>query len=125
MSPSRLIPSGVMALSTIVLDPTHRIRPIATLEPLYLPFTQLQQEGEASRTLSLPFCCILNDFHALKLFLTHCHHPSRVTKSARIKADIILEHLHIGIRLSTEVPALCSNHAYNQNPARREGRLPP
>jgi hypothetical protein len=24
---------------------------------------------------------ILNHFHPLELFLTHCHHPSRVTKS--------------------------------------------
>src|ERR1700688_4895195 len=43
-----------------VMHPGHGVRAITPLEPLHLPFTQL---------------------HPLELFLTHCHHPSRVTKS--------------------------------------------
>ena len=63
-----------------VMHPGHGVRAITPLEPLHLPFTQLQQ----SRGFAYPQPpgdCILNHFHPLELFLTHCHHPSRVTKS--------------------------------------------
>ena len=63
-----------------MVHPSNGVGAIAPLEPLYLPFTQLQQTGGFAYAQPT-FHCILNYFHALPLFLTHCHHPSRVTKS--------------------------------------------
>ena len=68
------------ASAIAVLHPAHGIGPIAALEPLHLPLTQLQQTGGFAYAQP-PACCILNHFHSLELFLTHRHHPSRVTKS--------------------------------------------
>jgi PQQ-like domain len=56
------------------------IGPIAAFEALHLPFTQLQQTGGFAYAQP-PARCILNHFHPLELFLTHRHHPYRVTKS--------------------------------------------
>src|SRR5664280_1468828 len=63
-----------------MLDPADRIGPIAAFETLHLPFTQLQQPGGFAYAQP-PARCILNHFHPLELFLTHRHHPDRVTKS--------------------------------------------
>ena len=71
---------GHGASAIAVLHPADGIGPIAALEPLHLPLTQLQQTGGFAYAQP-PACCILNHFHSLELFLTHRHHPSRVTKS--------------------------------------------
>src|SRR5450755_1163980 len=63
-----------------VMHPIDAVGTIAPLEPLHLPFTQLQQPSGFAYAQP-PAYCILNHFHALELFLTHRHHPSRVTKS--------------------------------------------
>src|ERR1700688_3587529 len=69
------------ALSAIaMLHPIQRIGLITALQALYLAFTQLQQPGGFAYAQP-PAHCILNHFRPLKLFLTHCHHPHRVTKS--------------------------------------------
>ena len=68
------------ASAIAVLHPVDGIGPIAALQPLYLPFTQLQQTGGFAYAQP-PACCILYHFHSLELFLTHRHHPSRVTES--------------------------------------------
>jgi hypothetical protein len=62
------------ASAIAVLHPADGIGPIAAFEPLYLPFTQLQQTGGFAYAQP-PACCILNHFHPLELFLTHRHHP--------------------------------------------------
>src|ERR1700728_113689 len=67
------------ASAIAVLHPAHGVGPVATLEPLYLPFTQLEQEGGFAYAQP-PSCCVLNHLHALELLLTHGHHPCRVTK---------------------------------------------
>src|ERR1017187_2236830 len=76
---------GVFLFCAVVIDagrcyPADGIGPITTLEALYLAFTQLQQAGSFAYAQP-PARCILNHFHALELFLTHRHHPYRVTKS--------------------------------------------
>src|SRR6266498_5130835 len=63
-----------------MLHPADRIGSIAAFEPLHLPFTQLQQTGGFAYAQP-PACCILYHFHPLELFLTHRHHPWRVTES--------------------------------------------
>ena len=63
-----------------VLYPGNRIGLIAAFEPLHLPFTELQQERGFAYAQSSA-CRILYHFHSLELFLTHRHHPYRVTKS--------------------------------------------
>jgi hypothetical protein len=63
-----------------VMHSSHGVGTVAPLEPLHLALTQLQQSG-CFAYAQPPAYCILNHFHALELFLTHCHHPSRVTKS--------------------------------------------
>ena len=63
-----------------VMHPGHGVGTIAPLEPLHLAFTQLQQ-ARGFAYAQPPGHRILNHFHPLELFLTHCHHPSRVTKS--------------------------------------------
>src|ERR1019366_2068077 len=68
------------ASAIAMLHPAHGIGPIAALEALHLAFTQLQQTGGFAYAQP-PACCILNHFHPLELFLTHRHHPYRVTKS--------------------------------------------
>src|ERR1035441_743163 len=68
------------ASAIAVLYPAHGIRLIAALEPLYLPFTQLQQAGGFAYAQP-PACCVLYHLHSLKLLLAHCHHPYRVTMS--------------------------------------------
>ena len=70
-----------LALSTIaMLHPIQGIGLITALQPLHLALTQLQQPGGFAYAQP-PAYRILNHFHPLKLFLTHCHHPHRVTKS--------------------------------------------
>jgi len=68
------------ASAIAMLDPGNGIGLISPLEPLHLPFTQLQQTGGFAYAQP-PARCILNHFHPLELFLTHRHHPERVTKS--------------------------------------------
>ena len=68
------------ASAIAVLYPADRIGPITAFETLHLPFTELQQTGGFAYAQP-PACCILNHLHSLELFLTHRHHPSRVTKS--------------------------------------------
>src|SRR5208337_3624686 len=68
------------ATAIAVLHPGDGVGPIAALEALYLPFTQLQQAGGFAYAQP-PARCILNHFHSLELFLTHRHHPWRVTES--------------------------------------------
>src|ERR1022692_2311308 len=63
-----------------VMHPSHGVGAKAPLEPLHLPFTQLQQSSRFAYAQPTGHR-ILNHFHALELFLTHCHHPPRVTKS--------------------------------------------
>src|SRR5208337_2340131 len=71
---------GHGASAIAVLHPGDGLGPIALLEALHLAFTELQQAGGFAYAQP-PACCILNHFHPLELFLTHRHHPSRVTKS--------------------------------------------
>jgi hypothetical protein len=68
------------AFAIAVLHPTDAIGSIAALEALHLAFTQLQQTGGFAYAQP-PARCILNHLHPLELFLTHRHHPERVTKS--------------------------------------------
>jgi hypothetical protein len=68
------------ASAIAVLDPADGIGLIAALEALHLAFTQLQQTGGFAYAQP-SVRCILNHFHPLELFLTHRHHPYRVTKS--------------------------------------------
>jgi hypothetical protein len=63
-----------------VLYPSDAVGTVAPLEPLHLPLTQLQQSCSFAHAQP-PAHRILNHFHALELFLTHRHHPSRVTES--------------------------------------------
>jgi hypothetical protein len=63
-----------------MVHPSHRFGAVTPLEPLHLPFTQLQQTRGFAYAQP-PVDRILNHFQPLELFLTHCHHPSRVTKS--------------------------------------------
>ena len=63
-----------------VMHPSDPVGTIAALEPLHLPFTQLQQTSRFAYAQP-PADCILNHFHPLELFLTHRHHPVRVTES--------------------------------------------
>src|SRR5271166_1955603 len=68
------------ASAIAVLNPADGIGLIAAFEALHLTFTQLQQAGGFAYAQP-PAHCILNHFHPLELFLTHRHHPYRVTKS--------------------------------------------
>src|SRR5271166_6294882 len=68
------------ASAIAVLHPGYGIGLIAALEALHLAFAQLQQTGGFAYAQP-PARCILNHFHPLELFLTHGHHPYRVTKS--------------------------------------------
>ena len=68
------------ASAIAVLDPADGIGPITAFETLYLALTQLQQTGGFAYAQP-PARRILNHFHPLELFLTHRHHPDRVTKS--------------------------------------------
>ncbi len=63
-----------------MLHPANRIRAIAAFEPLHLALAQMQQTGGFAYAQP-PACCILYYFHSLELFLTHRHHPYRVTES--------------------------------------------
>src|SRR5271167_2703913 len=67
------------ASAIAVLYPADGIGLIAAFEALHLAFTQLQQAGGFAYAQP-PAHCILNHFHPLELFLTHRHHPYRVTK---------------------------------------------
>ena len=71
---------GHGASAIAVLHPGDVIRLITPFEPLYLALAQLQQTGGFAYAQP-PARCILNHFHPLKLFLSHRHHPYRVTKS--------------------------------------------
>src|SRR5271157_3134986 len=71
---------GHGASAVAVLYPSDGIGPIAAFEALHLAFTQLQQAGGFAYAQP-PARCILDHFHPLELFLTHGHHPYRVTKS--------------------------------------------
>src|ERR1035437_7858032 len=68
------------ASAIAVLHPVEGIGPIAAFEALHLALAQLQQAGGFAYAQP-PARCILNHFHPLELFLTHGHHPYRVTKS--------------------------------------------
>src|SRR5271170_7105408 len=68
------------ASAIAVQYPADGIGLIAAFEALHLAFTQLQQAGGFAYAQP-PAHCILNHFHPLELFLTHRHHPYRVTKS--------------------------------------------
>src|SRR5664280_1022699 len=68
------------ASAIAMLYPVEGIGPIAAFEALHLALTQLQQAGGFAYAQP-PARCILNHFHPLALFLTHGHHPSRVTES--------------------------------------------
>jgi hypothetical protein len=68
------------ASAIAMLYPGNGIGPIPPLEPLHLALAQLQQTGGFAYAQP-PACCILNHLHSLELFLTHHHHPERVTKS--------------------------------------------
>ena len=63
-----------------MLYPADGIGLIPAFKALHLTFTQLQQPGGFAYAQP-PARRVLNYFHPLKLFLTHCHHPHRVTKS--------------------------------------------
>src|SRR5579864_3988983 len=63
-----------------MLHPAERIGAVAAFQPLHLPLTELQQTGGFAYAQP-PACCILYHFHPLELFLTHRHHPWRVTES--------------------------------------------
>src|SRR5664280_1168921 len=63
-----------------MLYPGYGVGAVAPLQPLHLALTQLQQAGGFAYAQP-PARCILNHFHPLELFLTHGHHPSRVTES--------------------------------------------
>jgi hypothetical protein len=63
-----------------MLYPADGIGLITAFKTLHLTFTQLQQPGGLAYAQP-PARRILNYFHPLKLFLTHRHHPYRVTKS--------------------------------------------
>jgi hypothetical protein len=52
-----------------VMHPIDAVETIAPLEPLHLPFTQLQQKSSFAYAQP-PAYCILNHFHALELFLS-------------------------------------------------------
>jgi hypothetical protein len=74
------IAQGMAPPAIAMLHPAHGIGPIAAFEPLHLAHAQLQQTGGFA--YAQPSArCILNHFHPLELFLTHRHHPYRVTKS--------------------------------------------
>src|ERR1019366_10729146 len=68
------------ASAIAMLYPVEGIGPIAAFEALHLALAQLQQAGGFAYAQP-PVRCILNHFHPLELFLTHGHHPYRVTKS--------------------------------------------
>src|SRR6266700_6318247 len=63
-----------------MLHPTHGIGLITAFQPLHLPLAQMQQAGGFAYAQP-PACRIFNHLHPLKLFLTHRHHPWRVTES--------------------------------------------
>src|SRR5258706_8772919 len=63
-----------------MLHATQRIGLIAAFEPLHLALAQMQQAGGFAYAQP-PACCIFNHLHSLELFLTHRHHPCRVTES--------------------------------------------
>src|SRR5258706_7849276 len=71
---------GHGASAIAMLHPTQRIGLIAAFEPLYLALAQMQQAGGFAYAQP-PACCIFNHLHSLELFLTHRHHPCRVTES--------------------------------------------
>src|ERR1019366_2221470 len=68
------------ASAIAVLYPGYGVGAVPPLQPLHLALTQLQQAGGFAYAQP-PARCILNHFHPLELFLTHGHHPSRVTES--------------------------------------------
>jgi hypothetical protein len=63
-----------------MLHPAQGIGLIAAFQPLHLAVAQMQRAGGFAYAQP-PACRILNHFHSLKLFLTHRHHPERVTES--------------------------------------------
>src|SRR5258706_1188961 len=71
---------GHGASAIAMLHPTQRIGLIAAFEPLHLALAQMQQAGGFAYAQP-PACCIFNHLHSLELFLTHRHHPCRVTES--------------------------------------------
>src|ERR1035441_9854621 len=63
-----------------MMHPVNRIGPVAALEPLHLALAQMQQAGGFAYAQP-PACRIFHHSHSLQLFLTHRHHPCRVTES--------------------------------------------
>jgi hypothetical protein len=76
------IADGIFAFQLEVSgeDLAGGIRPVAPLEALHLPLAQMQQTGGFAYAQP-PACRIFNHLHSLQLFLTHRHHPGRVTES--------------------------------------------
>ncbi len=68
------------ASAIAMMNPADGIRPVAALKPLYLALAQMQQAGGFAYAQP-PACCIFNHLHSLQFFLTHRHHPGRVTES--------------------------------------------
>src|ERR1035437_719764 len=68
------------ASAIAMLYPGYGVGAVAPLQPLHLALAQLQRAGGFAYAQP-PARCILNHFHPLELFLTHGHHPYRVTKS--------------------------------------------
>jgi|ERR1700683_822228 hypothetical protein len=68
------------ASAIAMMHPGGGIRPVAPLEALHLPLAQMQQTGGFAYAQP-PACRIFNHLHSLQLFLTHRHHPGRVTES--------------------------------------------
>src|ERR1039458_3812400 len=63
-----------------MMHPVNGIGPVAALEPLHLALAQMQQAGGFAYAQP-PACRIFHHSHSLQLFLTHRHHPCRVTES--------------------------------------------
>src|SRR6202035_160149 len=63
-----------------MMHPVNGIGLVAALEPLHLTLAQMQQAGGFAYAQP-PACCIFYHLHSLQLFLTHRHHPGRVTES--------------------------------------------
>ena len=69
------------AASAIAMPhPVRGIWLVAAFQSMHLSLAQMQQAGGFAYAQP-PACCIFNHLHSLELFLTHHHHPGRVTES--------------------------------------------
>src|ERR1043165_8254850 len=89
-----------------MLHPAERIRAVAAFQPLHLPLTELQQTGGFAYAQP-PACCILNHFHPLELFLTHRHHPWRVTESRCTYGVILSWRIYVACLFRGPPPPAC------------------